>query len=246
MRRAIRDSVDGKSKLFGPDGIKKQDIRSFYLNAAVANALFVGVSNLALLTKGDKEDKEMFFAKIKEAMLGMNLLYQIPLVGSQVEMLYARWVKGERRKTDDIVNPFNSISRKVTKLMEKDNAFEKYVQPIAEIALGTQLDPVVALYNAVQEGVFGDFTEEEFYENIYDLLGVTPSYRPKKKGEYEGKIPEGGIRTKSDLKRYSPELYEMKYGKRDELEKQKREERKKALERRGYKEVGGKLYKIDD
>ena len=249
MRRAIRDSVDGKSKLFGPDGIKKQDIRSFYLNAAVANALFVGVSNLALLTKGDKEDKEMFFSKIKEAMLGMNLLYQIPLVGSQIEMLYARWVKGERRKTDDIVNPLNSISRKVTRLMEKDNAMEKYVQPLAEIALGTQLDPVVALYNAVQEGVFGDFTEKEFNENIYDLLGITPSYRPgygKKGSSVKGKIPVGGIKTKSDLKRYDPELYEKTYGKRDEIEKQRREQRKEILEKQGYKEVGGRLYKIDD
>ena len=30
----------------------------------VANALFVGVSNLALLTRGDKEDKELFFKKL--------------------------------------------------------------------------------------------------------------------------------------------------------------------------------------
>ena len=36
----------------------------------VANALFVGVSNLALLTKAIK--------RIGEAMLGMNLLHQLP------------------------------------------------------------------------------------------------------------------------------------------------------------------------
>ena len=241
MRRSMRDYVDGKSKR----GIRKEDVRSFYLNAMVANALFVGVSNLALLTRGDKEDKELFFKKIGEAMLGMNLLYQLPYFGSQVEEAFANWYYGERRKADDVVNPINSISRKIEKLAEKETFFERRVQPIAELILGTQLDPVIALYNAIEDGIFGKFDEKEYYENIYDLLGVTPSYRPKKKGEYEGKIPQGGIKTKTDLKRYDPELYEKIYGKRDELMKQKREERKKALERRGYKEVGGKLYKID-
>ena len=178
-------------------------------------------------------------------MLGMNLLYQLPYFGSQVEEAFANWYYGERRKADDVVNPINSISRKIEKLAEKETFFERRVQPIAELILGTQLDPVIALYNAIEDGIFGKFDEKEYYENIYDLLGVTPSYRPKKKGEYEGKIPQGGINTKSDLKRYDPELYEKIYGKRDELMKQKREERKKALERRGYKEVGGKLYKID-
>ena len=246
IRRAMRDAADKKAGFFSKDGVKKQDIRSFYLNAAVANALFVGVSNLALLTKGDKDDKEMFLKKIQEAMMGMNLLYQIPFLGSQIEGLYSEWMYDKKRKTDDIVNPFNSIARKIQRLQKEKSFFPTYVQPAAEIALGTQLDPVVALYKALSEGVFGEFTEKEYYENMYDLLGVTPSYRPGKTGSsVKGKIPEGGIKTKSDLKRYDPELYEKIYGKRDELEKRKRQMRKEALEKRGYKEVGGKLYKID-
>ena len=33
---------------------RKQDIRAFYLNFAVANVFFVGMSNIFLLTKGDR------------------------------------------------------------------------------------------------------------------------------------------------------------------------------------------------
>ena len=248
MRRAFRDAIDKKESFFGKKGIQKEDIRSFYLNAAVANALFVGVSNLALLTRGDKDDQDLFYKKVGEALMGMNLLYQIPLFGAYIEELNAKWMYDKPRKVDDVVNPIKSIDRKVTKLMESDNAFEKYVQPIAEIVLKTQLDPMVALYNAIQDGTFGDVSEKEFYENIYELLGVTPSYRPghgRRGPNLEGVIPEGGIRTKTQLKRYDPELYEKIYGRRDAIEKEKREIRKEALRKRGYVERNGKLYKID-
>ena len=58
-------------------------------------------------------------------------------------------------------------------------------------------------------------------------------------------MPIGGIKTKSDLKRYDPDLYEQVYGERDRLMKEQRELRKKMLEEMGYKEGGGKLYPID-
>ena len=57
---------------------RKQDIRGFYLNAAIANVLFVGISNIAKFIKGDDEDRMDALKKMAEAMAGMNLLYQIP------------------------------------------------------------------------------------------------------------------------------------------------------------------------
>ena len=109
--------------------------------------------------------------------------------------------------------------------------------------MGVQLDPFIGMFNKAMK------PEDllEFDENMYDILGISKSYRPEggKKGKYEGIMPVGGIKTKSDLKRYDPDLYEMKYGEQDRIRKQQKEERARILESMGYKEVGGKLYPID-
>ena len=142
--------------------------------------------------------------------------------------------------------------RQIEEATEKGGTFgEKIaagVEPLIELALGAQTDPFVGLYNAIQKGVFGDVNSEEFYEAIYDFLGITPSYRPgygQRGSSVQGIIPQGGIRTKSDLKRYDPELYEMKYGEKDRIRKEQREQRKQMLEDMGYKEINGRLYPID-
>jgi hypothetical protein len=224
----------------------KEDIRGFYLNFAVANALFVGVSNLALLTRGDDEDRDAFYRKIKDAMLGLNLLYQLPYIGSEVEGLINK-SRGIRRPVDDVTNPFRSAISKMNRNAKKypDNWFMKNIVPVIELGLGAQVDPFIGFYNSLKTGIFKGTNQEEFYDNVYDFLGVTPSYRPQKKGEYEGVIPQGGIRTKQDLKRYDPELYELKYGERDRLRQEQKEMRKQMLKDMGYKEVGGKLFPID-
>ena len=121
-----------------------------------------------------------------------------------------------------------------------------YVQPIIELALGTQLDPFIGLYN---KG-FGPSDIEEFDDNMYDLLGITPSYRPKNESKV-GKIPPGGFYNKngtlnkSALKGYDPELYDKVYGRKDEMAKRQKEKRKEILARMGYKEVRGKIVPID-
>lgn len=234
----------------------KQNIRDFYLNFAVANVLFTAVSNIALLTRGDDEDKDAFMRKITDAMMGLNLLYQIPLVGAAAETGINTF-RGEGYKpVDDVVNPFTSIykkiAREVRETSEADGTFAEKVlrgaRPLVELYMGAQVDPFVGLINAIKDGVFGDVNQEEFYENIYDFLGITPSYRPgfgRRGSKVEGIIPQGGIRTKTDLKRYDPKLYEEIYGERDKLQKEIREERKKMLEEMGYKEIGGKLYPIN-
>ncbi len=228
---------------------KKQDIREFYLNYAVANILFVGMSNIALLTRGDDEDRDAFMRKIKDAMMGLNLAYQIPYIGAAIEQGVNR-ARGDRKPVSDVTNPFTSISSKIRKNLRDnpDNWFKGYVVPIIEIAMGAQVDPFIGLYNSIEEGVFGDTDSEEFYENVYDFLGITPSYRPgygQKGSSVKGIIPQGGIRTKTDLKRYDPELYEEVYGERDRIRKEQKELRKEMLKDMGYKEVGGKLYPID-
>ena len=113
---------------------------------------------------------------------------------------------------------------------------------------GFQVDPFVGLSNAIQDGYFGRYNEEEYYNNMYDIFGISKSYRPgygQKGSDVEGIIPMGGIKTKSDLKRYDPRLYEKVYGKYDEMKKEQREKEREILEKMGYKKVGGKLYPLD-
>ena len=211
--------------------------------------LFVGVSNIALLLKGDDEDKDEFMKKMKEAMMGLNLFYQIPYVGGAIEYARNKYT-GNRRPVDDVVNPVKSIWQKINRNLRDnpDDLFKSFAVPTIEIIIGAQVDPFIGLYNAIQSGVFGDTSSEEFYENIYDFLGITPSYRPgygQKGPKLEGIIPQGGIRTKTDLKRYDPDLYDKKYGRQDEMRKKQRERRAEELRKRGYVERNGKLYKID-
>jgi len=229
----------------------KKDTRALAINLAMANVLFTAASNIALLTKGDDDDKAAFRRKLIDAALGLNLLYQIPFIGIAVEEGVA-YYRGEKKSVDVGTNPISPIFRKIKKGIKDnpDKFFQKAITPIIEIIVGFQSDPIIGLYNVVQEGMFGDTTSEEYYENVYDALGISPSYRPgygDDKGELEGVMPIEGVdfSKPSELKRYDPDLYEKVYGKKDEVKKQIKDTRAEALERAGYKEVGGKLYPID-
>ena len=205
-----------------------------------------------MFIKGDDEDRETAMKKIRDAMLGLNLLYQMPYLGAYLEKLDLgerleawyedREYKKQRKLVDDVVNPFTSISYKVNRLLKQDAGMRACVQPIIELALGTQLDPFIGLYN---KG-FGPSDIEEFDDNMYDLLGITPSYRPKNESKV-GVIPPTGLTNKNGtlnkqaLKAYDPDLYEMKFGAQDEA----RQMRKDILESMGYKEVRGKIVPID-
>jgi len=188
--------------------------------------------------------------------MGYNLLYQIPIIGATAEQAINYYSDDRRKPVDDIVNPLTSVFmkavREIKEAEEKGGGFLNKVGAgtvvLLELALGAQTDPFVGLYNSIKDGTFGDVTEEEYYESVYDFLGITPSYRPgygQKGSSVKGIIPQGGIKTKTDLKRYDPELYEEVYGERDKIRKEQKELRKEMLKDMGYKEVGGKLYPID-
>jgi len=179
-----------------------KDIRAFAINLGVANALFVGTSNLAKYIKGDDEDREEVIRQMKRAMLGLNLIESIPLVGTAVESALS-YIEGEEgRRGDGVVNPYMQIYRKIQKATEEDTTWGM-VQPVIEITIGAQLDPFIGLYNGFAEG----FDEEA----MYDILGISKSYRPTQ--EKEGSdTPQNKPMTKEDMKRYYPEMYEQLYG----------------------------------
>lgn len=153
----------------------QKDVRSFTLNLAVANVLFVAVANMMKFS-GDDEDEEEAMSRLKDAAMGLNLLYQVPLIGGASEVAIAK-ARGERGFGDDVMNPYKSIMRKVMQGMKEDNGF-KSAQPLLEIAMGAQLDPFIGLFNVLGADI-GDTTDEEA---LMMMFGISPSYRPADDG----------------------------------------------------------------
>jgi hypothetical protein len=154
--------------------IKAKDLRAFALNLGVANALFVLTANIARLIKGDDEDKEEVLREVNKALVGTNLIYQVPLIGAAIEIAVARAEGKSGSYASSVVNPYISIYRKVNRYYETMGT-EGAVIPLIELGLGAQIDPLVGLYNSF-EGL-GTFEEDD----MYDILGISPSYRPRKR-----------------------------------------------------------------
>ncbi len=162
---------------------RTKDVRSFYLNAAVANMMFVAASNIAKFAMGDEEDLEEVIDDMAKAMFGLNLLYQIPLLGQALEEFdlggrIIAGIKDEEYKKKwvnvGVVNPYTIMSRKIIKSVNNEGNLLAAARPIAEAAMGTQLDPFIALYNL---GIADD--TEEFNEEMLKSIGISSSYMPK-------------------------------------------------------------------
>ena len=151
---------------------RRKDIRGFVVDYSIANVLFTAASNIALLTRGDDEDKEIFYRKLRDAAIGLNILYNIPLVGVAIEEGIAAY-RGERAQAEVGVNPISPIIREINKGIEEDpdNFFKSYLKPLGEFAAGAKFDSPIALMNYIQKGKFGFSTEEEYYEICMTFLG---------------------------------------------------------------------------
>jgi hypothetical protein len=185
------------------------DIRRFVISFGAANFLFVLVSNIGKLINGDDDDKEEVERGLMDALLGLNLIYQIPIVGSGVEQMVSK-ARGERKPIEGMVNPIGSVMRKINKGLESGDWVDG-VRPIAEIGIGAQLDPLIALYSGATD---------EFDENtVYDLMGISQSYRPKppsksqnteylKQEQQNQDISNFGM-TREELKKLNPDMYKI-------------------------------------
>lgn len=207
---------------------KRKDVRAFALNLGIANVMFAGTANLAKFIKGDDDDRDEALKKMKEAMMGLNLLYQIPLLGSFAEREF-----GGNKFAGDVTNPILSIYYKVNKEIEK-YGWAGSLKPIVEVVLGMQTDPFIGLYN-----MFGT-DGAEFDQATFDALGISKSYSPSGETEAEKKAKESkGKRTKTeqkqyerDLKEYNPNAYKKQFGERDKREKEiKKQSEKRTKDR---------------
>jgi len=206
--------------------------------------MFALAANIAKFIKGEDEDREEALAKMKEAMIGLNLIYQIPYFGSFAEEAVNKMTGKGGRQVDTVVNPFQTLLRKINKLSklskkEKDDGQSKSlssaVRVLVEILLGVQFDPFIGLSNFFK----GDFSED----NIYDVLGISSSYRPKAKSDSQiRKEKLGQYDNETDMKRYDRDLWERTFGSQSEgykerqaIKDQKQEEARKKREMKDLK-----------
>ena len=194
VRKAVAEGNIKKAKK-EVKNIKIKDIRGLYLNLAVANVMFTAMANIFKITSDDPEDREAAFQRMRDAMFGLNLLYALPFIGSAAEQQVINY-RGERRKVSEGVNPLASISNRIgneIKYEDTDPIFA-ILKNITEIGLGVQFDPALGL----GEAFVGDFDEEA----MYDLLGVSYSYRPgtgkSKKKSSSSKSSSEGIQMTMD------------------------------------------------
>ena len=172
---------------------KAKDTRALILNLGLANVLFQLTANIFKYLKGDDEDAEEVMTTMKDAMSGLNLIYQVPFFGAGVEVLVNKY-RGTSRPVDVAVNPLSPLINKGMKLAKDDKPVEAVVRTAAEIIMGTQFDPFIGLYEGFSSG-FGD-------KELYDVGGVSKSYRPSEKKKSKPM-------SKTQMKKDFPELYQI-------------------------------------
>jgi ribosomal protein S18 acetylase RimI-like enzyme len=183
------------------------DMRRFALAYGASHALFVLISNLFALTKGDEEDKKRVLGEAGRALLGAENLKTIPWFGTGYELVENKML-GIDRPVSQLNDPLLSTATKITKGISAGSVWQS-TKPIAEIVLGVSTDPIIGLNRMFSEGIDEDA--------MYDIIGISKSYRPGY-GQKEKKEEDIEGVSKEDLKRFYPELYEEKYKKKQEFE----------------------------
>ena len=193
-----------------------KDARALVLNLGVANVLFVTAANMFKFMEGEDEDKEEVLEKMKEAMMGLNLIYQIPYFGAGAEKAINRYKGAGNKPVDVVVDPISSVVRKAEKLV-KEGDVSKGTRVLLELAIGAQLDPFIGLYEGFNEGFDDDV--------MYDILGVSKSYRPSEKKKQSLQD------ISRELKKVDPKQWNKLFGPNTKMGKQlkKQQQQEKKL-----------------
>lgn len=159
---------------------RAKDTRALATNLILANALFTFTSNFSKAFGDDEDRREL----VKRTLLSpLNLLYGIPFIGAGIEAL-TTYSSGTGFKPTTVTNPYLEIGEDIGRQISKKGLSLDILKPIFEIAIGARIDPVVGLYN-----YFKDLELDE--EEVFDILGVSPYYRPEK-GKPFKPVSQGG------------------------------------------------------
>ena len=176
IQRALRKfSKTKKAK----DLPTQEMFRAMFLAAGVANVFFVAMANSFKYIQGGEDDREEVIQRMMDAMIGLNLIYQIPYLGSTVEEAVNK-SRGLYRPGDSVVNPLTSFFRKFGRLQKKAEkkgndsdlkTMENSLRLLLELNFGFQFD----FFEGIYESFDGDFDDE----TMYKVLGVSSSYQPR-------------------------------------------------------------------
>jgi hypothetical protein len=209
-----------------------RDIRRFYVNYGLANALFVGASNFGKLVSRDDEDKREAYRKILMAAAGINLLSFIPILGGTAENAIDKWMRGEKVKVgDDIgaVNPLSQLSRRFRKVKTDEDRMIATGKTILDYAFRVNVDTFAGMLNFIAEKSENPNAAVEDMESFYDAIGVTPSYRPRK--FTEGELSEYGKRIRDRKERDK----ERRESRETEARKERKRRQKEREDKRKFK-----------
>jgi len=215
---------------------KSKDIKKFLVNYSAGNVLFTLASYSPALLFGDDDENEAAYEALFKAATGLNIAFYIPFIGTGLEYAY-NTATGKRNPLSDTVNPFLSLVKDMSRIykdLDESESIVYSVLPIAEIMVGAQLDAPIALYELLGEG---DYSEE----NMYDLIGVSKSYRPgygktsssDPVREFRKELLEGtGYTSETKLKEEDPAAWRKTFGKAKNIIKMEKLKREAAKEKR--------------
>ena len=82
----------------------------------------------------DDDDREEFFYRIGEALVGLNLLYSVPYIGTGAQIIIAKAMDRDAY-IEDVTNPFRSAAQKINKVIYDEDLkwYERTVIPFLEL-----------------------------------------------------------------------------------------------------------------
>jgi hypothetical protein len=195
MNKIYQSSIKISRDLRSKKMPKKSDVRALYLNAGVANVMFVLAGNMMKLMDGDDEDRDEVYYDMLKAMFFVNQLKMIPLVGTAVGAAEA--VIEGKPAARGIQGPLDRLVYDVVKSI-KDEDYTSIVSKLVSFFASTNTDPFFSIYEGATEGFEDEVT--------YDIIGLPKSARPK--GEKEKKEKKEKSRYKErPVKRYMERKY---------------------------------------
>jgi hypothetical protein len=153
-------------------------------------------------------DKNAVIRSYKESLFGLNQLYNMPIVGPSSKMLidYYYWKDPNAFSSDRVrqVNPVAELTKDIGRdaVWNDQSIFESAVNPLISFSMGIDVNKPLALLDRVQyllgddemyregyeelndkderkfKGTFEEYKAKQMEENMYELMGISYSYRP--------------------------------------------------------------------
>jgi hypothetical protein len=197
-----------------------KEYRAFMLNLGIANALFAWASYAFKILLGDDEDREKAYDEMMKALFGLNLLYQLPLLGDAIELVNAAIDGDELSLKGTGLNPYTTIAVKAIKGIKNDD-YTQAAKPILELVSGMSFDPFIGLYEYFEGS-------EPTEESLYKVFGISKTYQPATSNLTQEDIDAMEAEDKKQMKEFDPSMYESVYGE-EEREKKRIKAEEKAL-----------------